>query len=315
MAAPPSSGRLRRVLARLRRRSRSDHWKPEPPVDMPPGHIVCVEGLGELFVRDSGGPGTPVLLLHGWMFPSDLNWYRTYGPLHEAGYRVLAVDHRGHGRGLRSEEPFLLSDCAADAAALVRALDCGPVIAVGYSMGGPIAQLMARDHPDTVAGLVLCATACEWRDPRQWLFWRGMGALQLAASLFPRSLWRWSLRREGFPDDQTTAWTVAELMRGSSRDIAEAGREIGRYDSSTWVGSLPQPASVVVTTVDDAVPPSKQRDLARALGAPVFEVDCDHFCVTSRPTVFLEALNAAIESVSSRLAPPVLPELSARGSS
>ncbi|MBA3371080.1 MAG: hypothetical protein H0T96_06450, partial [Thermoleophilaceae bacterium] len=35
-------------------------------------------------------PSTPVLLLHGWIFQSDLNWYRTYKPLIAAGYRVLA---------------------------------------------------------------------------------------------------------------------------------------------------------------------------------------------------------------------------------
>ncbi|HKN93949.1 MAG TPA: alpha/beta fold hydrolase, partial [Thermoleophilaceae bacterium] len=73
---------------------------PDPPVELPEGRIVRVPGLGELFVRDTGGSGPPVLLLHGWMFPSDLNWFRTYKPLADAGYRVLALDHRGHGRGL-----------------------------------------------------------------------------------------------------------------------------------------------------------------------------------------------------------------------
>ena len=77
-------------------------WAPEPPVPLPRGCVFNVPGRGEMFLRDSGGDGPPVLLLHGWMFSADLNWYRTYAPLAEAGYRVLAVDHRGHGRGLRS---------------------------------------------------------------------------------------------------------------------------------------------------------------------------------------------------------------------
>src|SRR5438132_1396346 len=70
----------------------------------PPAGIVLVPGRGEMFVRDSGPDSAvkgTVLLLHGWMFPADLNWISCYGPLREAGYRVLAVDHRGHGRGLR----------------------------------------------------------------------------------------------------------------------------------------------------------------------------------------------------------------------
>ena len=51
-----------------------------------------------------------------------------------------------------------LADCADDMAALIDELGTGPVIAVGYSMGGPIAQLLWKRHPEKVAGLVLCAT-------------------------------------------------------------------------------------------------------------------------------------------------------------
>ena len=155
-------------------------WAPEPPVPLPRGCVVHVPGRGEMFLRDSGGDGPPLLLLHGWMFSADLNWYRTYGPLAEAGYRVLAVDHRGHGRGLRTPEPFTLKDCADDAAALVAHLGIPPVLAVGYSMGGPIASLMARDHPEWVSGVVLGATAMDWSGRRMRTFWRTMAALRLA---------------------------------------------------------------------------------------------------------------------------------------
>ena len=118
---------------------------PEPPHALPEGRVVHVPGRRVL------RPGQrrrrrPVLLLHGWTVTADLNWSSVYEPLVDAGYRVLAMDHRGHGRGLRSPRPFRLSDCADDAAALLETLDVGPVLAVGYSMGGPIAQLLARDH-------------------------------------------------------------------------------------------------------------------------------------------------------------------------
>jgi pimeloyl-ACP methyl ester carboxylesterase len=273
---------------------------PDPPVELPEGRIVRVPGLGELFVRDTGGSGPPVLLIHGWMFPSDLNWFRTYKPLADAGYRVLAIDARGHGRGLRADEPFTLAGCASDAAALVRELGCGPVIAVGYSMGGPIAALMARDHPDTVSALVECATAREWQDPRMKALWGGMGALRLWLNLFPLQAWRWGLRWAGFPDSPTTSWVAAELSRGSARDIAEAGRELGRFDSRTWIKDLDLPSAVVVTTRDSAVPPRKQYELAESLGAPTFEIACDHSGVTVKGEEFCRVLLRALESVSER---------------
>src|SRR5262249_37449993 len=54
---------------------------------------------------------------------------------------------------------FRLEDCADDVAALAQVLGIGRFIAVGYSMGGMVAQLLYRRHPSLLSGLVLCATA------------------------------------------------------------------------------------------------------------------------------------------------------------
>src|SRR2546423_9681099 len=101
-------------------------WPPEPPFEMPPARTLRIPGVGELFLRDSGGDGPAVMLLHGWMVNADLNWCGAYGDLAAAGYRVLAIDHRGHGRGLRQLDKFRLTDCAADAAAVLRQLVLAP---------------------------------------------------------------------------------------------------------------------------------------------------------------------------------------------
>jgi len=85
---------------------------PVPPY-LPPGRVINLPGRGEVFVRDSGGaPAHPaVLLLHGWTASADLNFFAAYAGLAES-YRVVALDLRGHGRGMRSAEPFSLEDCA-----------------------------------------------------------------------------------------------------------------------------------------------------------------------------------------------------------
>ena len=272
-------------------------WAPEPPIPLPSGSVIHVPGRGEMFVRDTGGEGPPVLLLHGWMFSADLNWYTTYDALSEAGYRVLAVDHRGHGRGIRSAEPFSLKDCADDAAALLAQLKVQPVMAVGYSMGGPIASLLARHHPQLVAGLVLGATSMNWSGRRMKTFWRAMAALRLALGLAPERLWQRALEAGGFPESPTTTWVAAELSRGSSIDIAEAGRELGRYDSTSWIAGLDTAAAVIVTTEDTAVPPAKQRALAAAMQAPVYEVHGNHGAVIVKADEFNAQLLAALDGV------------------
>jgi 3-oxoadipate enol-lactonase len=272
-------------------------WAPEPPIPLPRGCVVHVPGRGEMFLRDSGGDGPPLLLLHGWMFSADLNWYTTYAPLAEAGYRVLAVDHRGHGRGIRSPDPFSLEDCADDAAALVAHLQIQPVLAVGYSMGGPIASLMARNHPAWVSGIVLGATAMDWSGRRMRTFWRTMAALRLAMGLAPETFWRRGLKAAGFPESPITTWTAAELSRGNSVDIAEAGRELGRFDSSAWIAGLDSRAAVIVTTQDTGVPPSKQRALAAAMRAPEFPVRGDHSSVVTRADDFNAQLLTALDAI------------------
>ena len=76
-------------------------------------------GRGTTIVRTLNGPvGAPtVVLLHGWTATADLNWFTCYKPLAEH-YRVVALDHRGHGRGIRSRKAFRLEDCADDAVAV-----------------------------------------------------------------------------------------------------------------------------------------------------------------------------------------------------
>jgi pimeloyl-ACP methyl ester carboxylesterase len=279
---------------------RTPAYPPLPPSEMPPARTVLVPGRGEFFLRDTGGDGPVVMLLHGWMVSADLNWHGAYGALAEAGYRVLAIDHRGHARGIRALEPFRLTDCAADAAAVLRQLGTGPATVVGYSMGGTIAQLMVRDHRDVVGAVVLSATSQHFQEPETRRLWRWMGAFGLMVAIAPRSSFGVGFNRSGIKLNEQTAWWMSELLRHSARDIAEAGRELGRFDSRPWLGTVSVPAAMVLTSGDTAVPPTKQRELAAAIGAAVFETPIDHLEVTSRPADYNPALLEALAAVAPR---------------
>ena len=267
---------------------------------MPPARTLIAPGRGELFLRDTGGDGPVVMLLHGWVASADLNWCGAYYALAAAGYRVLAIDHRGHGRGLRPLTPFRMTDCAGDAAAALRVLDAAPAIVVGYSMGGAIAQLMARDHPDAVSGLLLSGTAQHWQDPETRRAFRALGLVGLLLTLAPRATWSAGLRRTGMRDSPQTAWVLSEMMRHSVPDIVEAGRELGRFDSRPWLAPLPIPTAVVLTSRDSAVPPRKQRELAAALGAEVFEAPINHLEITTKNETYNPVLLRALAAVGGR---------------
>lgn len=291
------------------------------PPPLPQGRTVDVPGRGEMFVREvpADDPSAPtVVLLHGWMYPADLHWYRIYAEL-GGRVRIIAPDHRGHGRGSRPSQPFRLGDVADDVAALLAVMDARPAVAVGYSMGGQIAQLLWRRHPDAVAGLVLCATSDSYDKTLAYrMIWRAMSLVQLALRLVPRSWTERLLAAQAdgrlpvritrmisseTPEDLTTrlGWVVGEFDRGSAEDLAEAGRELSRFDSRPWIGGTDVPTAVIVTCQDRLVPPAWQAELARRIpGSHVIELPLDHDGIVSHPELFIPALEKALAWVQSR---------------
>ena len=282
LAAKAATGQWARRAVRPAWRTRRDIARPPVPPALPPGRVMNLPGRGEVFVRDSGGTsGSPaVLLLHGWTVSADLNFFAAYASLAES-YRVIALDLRGHGRGMRSIEPFSLEDCADDAAVLLEQLEAGRVIVVGYSMGGPVGLLLARRHREQVAAVVMQATALEWRRAvRERAVWRLLPVLDLSlrfgvGAVFAERVLRQAVREAPELADYRP-WLAAESRRATARDLVAAGRALSRYDARPWADQLDVPAAMLVTTHDRLVRPAKQRELATALRASVLEIDADH---------------------------------------
>jgi 3-oxoadipate enol-lactonase len=277
-----------------------------PP--LPPGRLVDIGERGQVFVRDQAGPSDalPVLLLHGWFASAELNWFGAFGPF--AGERrVVAMDHRGHGRGIRPIDGFRLVDCADDAAALLDALEIPRAIVVGFSMGGPIALLLARRRPDLVTGLVTASTASVFSTtPVERWRWRMIRLLEiglrlgLGDRLVARIAAEW-----GRIDDRFApygGWLVSEFTRASPRAMREAGRELAHFDARPWLPEIDVPAAAVITAADSLVPPRRQEDLASALGATVTRMDgADHDIPTSGVDRFGTSIHAAVAVVAERI--------------
>jgi pimeloyl-ACP methyl ester carboxylesterase len=104
-------------------------------------------GRHEFFVREAGPEAAPrVLLLHGWALDSLAAWHRVI-PRLGVGVGVVAVDLRGHGKSDRIRGGLSVEDFADDVAAVLDSLGPGRYAVVGYSLGGMVAQALARRHP------------------------------------------------------------------------------------------------------------------------------------------------------------------------
>jgi 3-oxoadipate enol-lactonase len=272
---------------------------------LPPGHTMVLEGRGEVFYRHHvhPDPAAPtLLLLHGWTASADLQFFTAYEALADH-YSFVAIDHRGHGRGMRATEKFELHDAADDAALLLQGLGIDQVVTVGYSMGGPISLLFARRHPQMVRGIVVEATALEWRgkwyERMEWKTVHILGFL-LRSRVYPRWI-RIGIRRllgPNHPMLQYVPWVAAEVHRTDAAAIVQAGQSLSRYDATAWAGQIGVPAASLITTRDRLVWPRKQRALAHALNARVVEIADDHLCSWTSPDEFAKATLQLVQYVT-----------------
>ena len=270
----------------------------------PVTRLVELPGRGVTRVWECAGPpgAETLMLVHGVACTAELNWGKVFAPL-AAHFRVVAADLRGHGDGIRAGSRFRLADCADDVAVLAAVLGTGKFTAVGYSMGGMVAQLVYRRHASLLSGLVLCSTAGNVGSPAQ----------ELAAFALPAAAagLRWnpvlqlvsaevlgSALLGPIEDPATARWARAQLGRTTLASAASAIQAVSQFSSDGWISQVDIPTAVVVTTRDRIVPAGRQLGLARAIpGASVHEVDADHAVCITAPQVFARTLLEACWSV------------------
>ncbi|MBB5857452.1 alpha/beta fold hydrolase [Amycolatopsis umgeniensis] len=227
-------------------------------------------------VRVHGESGQPVLLLPGGaeacdgFFPGLVE-----GLVADPGCRVIVHDRPGTGA---SADDGALAEAASHLSALIDRLGLGPVVVVGQSLGGAVAVLLAREHPEQVAGLVLLdPTPID--DPRTCAgLERAMGVLgsistvPVLRSVFPRvvhaAVVRSARRQELRPDCEAAFVRTGDL---DAPMLAKAVRGITALAKGVRGADLPRLPSVVVTAdrkPDSAMRRSHER-LAAAFGGRV----------------------------------------------
>lgn len=117
-------------------------------------YITADDGA-QIFYKDWGAGGSPVLLSHGWPLNADA-WEATALFLANHGHRAIAHDRRGHGRSSQTWHGNEMDTYADDLAALIDTLDLRELTLVGHSTGGgEIVHYLGRHGDSRVARVVL----------------------------------------------------------------------------------------------------------------------------------------------------------------
>jgi len=140
--------------------------------------------------RFDGPEDAPVVMLSNSLLSNYTMWDGQIDAL-TAKYRVLRYDQRGHGGTETAPGPYTIELLADDAAVLIDALGVDRVHFVGLSMGGFTAQMLAVRHPEKIASLTLCDTACVMPPVSLWNERIQIAATEGIETLVAGTLERW----------------------------------------------------------------------------------------------------------------------------
>ena len=251
----------------------------------------------DLAYRDSGGDGTPVVLLHGFPFRSSL-WDPQFEALGDT-YRLIAPDLRGFGDSSLPDPEgpagYSMEAFASDVVALLDHLGIEQAVLGGLSMGGYITFEFLRRDPERVRGLVLADTR---PDPdSDEVRARRDAQIHQVASTGGESLIQpmmAALLAESTEASSPAAEALRAVMEGQDDRSWIGGLEAmkARPDSTPDLAGIAVPALVLVGEHDGITPPEVARAMSERIPDSRFVVleGAGHVSNLEAPAAFNDAV-------------------------
>ena len=250
-----------------------------------------------LHVHEAGNPtGSPVLFANS--LGTDLRLWDAIIPLLPQELRLIRYDKRGHGLSSCHDGPYTMDDLASDAAALIEAMNLGPVIFVGLSIGGMIGQSLALARPDLVRALVLSNTAAKMGDPATWADRIATVNTDGLAAIEGAVLDRWfgpAFRKT----PEATLWG-AMLSRMPAAGYTGCCAAIAAADLTQSTAALRLPTLVIAGSDDGASPPDLVAATAALIRGAHFQIidGAGHLPCVENPTAYAAALTPFLKEHS-----------------
>lgn len=242
-----------------------------------------------LFYEDTG-TGPAVLLSHSWQ--CDGRQWPQLPALAEAGYRVLNLDNRGHGRSGPHRQRFTMWDMADDLIAVLDDADVDDAVLVGLSVGGFAALRAGLRHASRVRALVLADTAAgraAWRGRAKVAALGRLSltpARNLVVEVVVKQLFGPTARRD--QPEMVAEWRRRFRDQDPASMLVAIQSIMARDDVTSRLGEISVPTLVIVGEEDRDPGVMASASLAARIPAARLTVlpDTGHLAALEQPNAF-----------------------------
>jgi 3-oxoadipate enol-lactonase len=247
-----------------------------------------------------GPAGAPVILF-GNSLGTNLHMWDAQMPALAKNFRLLRYDMRGHGmtEAPADVEAYTIDDLAGDALALLDALGIARFHYCGLSIGGMVGQRLGARAPARTLSLALCNTAGIMAAPQLYRDRAALVRKNGLEAIADAVLQRWFTERFLKQNPDAAAGVRVMLTRNSVAGYAGCCLALAAMDLTVDARLIACPTLVVTGGLDQATPPERGRDIARAVkGAKLVEIaDCAHISAIEQPDAVSAALAEFFASV------------------
>ncbi|MBW0117180.1 3-oxoadipate enol-lactonase [Pseudonocardia abyssalis] len=202
---------------------------------------------------DEGPRDAPVIVLCGSLGSTVEMWSPQVEPLTER-FRVIRVDHRGHGGSPVPPGPYTIADMAGDVLALLDSLGLDRVAYCGLSMGGCVGMHLASEAPERISALTLCCTSSYWPDPSVWVdriaAVESGGTAPIAATIVSR----WFTPSFADARPEVVAGAVGQVAMTPDDGYASCCAALRDFDHRPRLGAITAPTLVIAGSADPSTP-------------------------------------------------------------
>jgi 3-oxoadipate enol-lactonase len=239
--------------------------------------------MARLEYQVTGPDDAHVVLLGGALGTTHTLWQAQVDVLSQR-FRVVAYDHRGHGKSEVPPGPYAIADLGGDVLALLDDLGAERASYVGISLGGMVGLWLAANAPDRVERLVvMCAAAVSPVGSEPWDERAAQVRENGTAAVAEATLSRWFL--PSYTEQRTDRFAQIErdLMDTPAEGYAACCEAIRDMDLSEGLAGITAPALVLAADSDQSIPAEHVLRVAGQIPGARFEVieDAAHLVVVS----------------------------------